>query len=53
MSSKNGINVSECFEMLVKEIIENQSKEELIKKYSGNKPVENDLSKNKKKCIII
>ena len=53
VSSKNGINVSECFEMLVKEIIENQSKEELIKKYSGNKPVENDLSKNKKKCIII
>ena len=33
VSSKLGTNVSECFELLVETIIENQTKEELLKKY--------------------
>ena len=33
VSSKLGTNVSECFELLVESIIENQTKEELLKKY--------------------
>ena len=55
VSSKDGTNVSECFEMLVKLIIEDKSKEELIQKYS-NKQSNLSISKNKrkeKKCIII
>ena len=33
VSSKLGTNVSECFELLVESIIENQTKKELLKKY--------------------
>ena len=33
VSSKLGTNVSECFELLVESIIENQAKKELLKKY--------------------
>ena len=33
VSSKLGTNVSECFELLVEAIIENQTKKELLKKY--------------------
>ena len=33
VSSKLGTNVSECFELLVETIIENQTKKELLKKY--------------------
>ena len=55
VSSKEGTNVSECFEMLVKLIIEDKTKEELIEKYSI-KQSNLSISKNKKKekkCLII
>ena len=35
VSTKLGTNIDECVEKLVKLIIGNQSKEELIKKYKG------------------
>ena len=52
---KDGTNVSECFEMLVKLIIGDKTKEELIEKYSI-KQSNLSISKNKKKekkCLII
>ena len=55
VSSKDGTNVSECFEMLVKLIIEDKSKEELSQKHS-KKQSNLSISKKKKKekkCIII
>ena len=39
VSSKDGTNVNECFEMLVKLIIENKTKEELIEEFSKKEQI--------------
>ena len=59
VSTKLGINISECFEFLVKLIIGNKSKDELLETYNkefNNKNISLDIkkknkSKFKKKCI--
>ena len=52
---KDGTNVSECFEMLVKLIIGDKTKEELIEKYLLKQSNLNlsKCKKKEKKCIII
>ena len=55
VSAKNGDNVNEAFELLVGSIIEGQSKEQLIEKYSemgrakGKTTISKDLHKKKGK----
>ena len=52
VSSKLGTNVSECFELLVESIIENQTKEELLKKYGKkNKKLKIKFKKGKNSKI--
>ena len=64
VSAKNGTNVNECFELLVKLIIEGKTKEEIIEKYGKacsrneikiktEKLKKNKESKNQKKSEII
>ena len=56
ISAKTDYNVHECFETLTKLIIKGKSKEQLINLYSeagknkGNKIMENNSIKSKKKC---
>ena len=52
VSSKLNININECFEMLIKSILKNKTKEELINMYNDKKIDENYkilLEKEKKK----
>ena len=52
VSSKLGTNVTECFELLVETIIENQTKKELLKKYGKkNKKLKIKSKKGKKSKI--
>ena len=56
VSAKNGTNVNECFELLVKLIIEGKTKEEIIEKYgkacSRNEiKIKTEKSKKNKKSI--
>lgn len=48
ISTKLGINISECFELLVDSIIGNMSKEELLKKYSKEARYRNGNKSNAK-----